>query len=70
MNKEGVIVFFEGDNANVRYVYIGDMVNFVDIGAWQYLQQYRHAYFDKMQVFLLLYLLNHYSHGISKIYGS
>lgn len=23
---------------------------FRDIGAWQYLQQYRHAYFDKMQV--------------------
>jgi len=54
VNKKEVIAFFEGDNAYVIYVYVSNMANFVDIGAWQYLQQYRHAYFDKMQVFLLI----------------
>ena len=25
---------------------------FVDVGAWQYIEQHRHAYFDKMQVII------------------
>lgn len=26
------------------------MIHFAGVGAWQYIEQHRHAYFDKMQV--------------------
>ncbi|KAJ0093936.1 hypothetical protein Patl1_25916 [Pistacia atlantica] len=42
------ISFFKGDYLTL-IAYMGALIT-KDIGAWQYIEQHRHAYFDRMQV--------------------